>query len=307
MESPAATELRCSQSSLAAGEHLYATAPRTEFWILIEYHDTIGAKALKDSSLPEPVISHLSQLQKTISHSRLLLIKKINRSPRKKLSAFVCFSAENPPHLYRMDFHNYDELLAIDFPGIFSGSTGEKFEPIQDKLYLVCTNGKRDRCCALWGGAVFKTASNYVGGSVWQSSHVGGHRFAANMICLPHGIYYGRVRPESVTGIIDGYRDQLIDLEHLRGRACYPPEAQAAEYYLLRESPQPRLDAYRLDEIRTISETVRDVQFLSNLDGTRYSIQIRIEPSDREIFESCSKPDVLTRPLRYLLEGWNMP
>jgi hypothetical protein len=152
--------------------------------------------------------------------------------------------------------------------------------------------------------AVFKKALSHVGDAVWQSSHVGGHRFAANLVCLPHGIYYGRVRPETAEQIIDRYRDDQLDLAHYRGRACYPPEAQAAEYFLRSELSSLELDAYRLEDIQIISDAIREVCFLSSLDGTRYSVRIRIEISENEIFESCAKPDQLIKPPRYTLEGW---
>jgi len=304
MDAAPATNLRCSANSLAVGEPLYATASKTDVWILVEYPDVMGTKALKDSSIPKPVIAYLEQLPKDILHSRLLLIKKSNRSSEGALTAFVCIASKKTPALYQTNFVNYEELLSKDILGLVSGSPNDHFEHFQDKLYLVCTNAMRDRCCGLWGGAVFKVASQYAGEAVWQSSHVGGHRFAANLICLPHGLYYGRVRPENANQIIDRYKEHLIDVEHFRGRACYPPEAQAAEYFLLCETSITGIDTFLLEDILIISDEIQEIHFLSNIDGTRYSVRIRIDISDTEIFESCDKPDKMSRPPRYRLEGW---
>ena len=65
---------------------------------------------------------------------------------------------------------------------------------------------------------------------VWECSHVGGDRFAANVVCLPDGVYYGRVEPRRRRPRCwPTHRAGLLDLGHYRGRSCYPPLVQAAE------------------------------------------------------------------------------
>jgi (2Fe-2S) ferredoxin len=80
----------------------------------------------------------------------------------------------------------------------------------------------------------------------WQVSHIGGDRFAANVLVLPDGLYYGRLAPADVEGFVAGHRDGRLDLEHLRGRCAYPFPAQAAEVFLRRRLDEPRADAVRL-------------------------------------------------------------
>ena len=66
-------------------------------------------------------------------------------------------------------------------------------------LFVVCTHGKHDPCCARYGRPLFEALSEQVGAeSAWQCTHVGGDRFAANAVCLPHGVYYGRVERDDV-------------------------------------------------------------------------------------------------------------
>jgi hypothetical protein len=296
---------RCSAFSLAAGEQLYATAPRTDVWILVENPEIYPGKAVDESSLPDPVKAYLNATQKAIPNSRVLLIKKDNQPSEDRRSVFVGLSSGSSPRMYAFEITDYTDLFAIDIKRFITGTPDSKFDLVRKPVFLVCTNGRRDPCCSLWGVPVFRAAMENTGGNIWQCSHVGGHRFAANLICLPHGIYYGRVRPDSVVEIIEDYQSSFLNLEHYRGRSCYPPEAQAAEYFLMRETARVDINAYRFDSIYTLSGTGWDIRFVSNFDGSRYSVRLAIEPSSEPIFESCNTPDQrATRP-QFRMEGWS--
>jgi hypothetical protein len=67
---------------------------------------------------------------------------------------------------------------------------------------------------------------------VWQSTHVGGDRFAGNVLVLPHGLYYGRVGPEEVGALVAEQADGRIYLDRYRGRSAYSFAVQAAEQEL---------------------------------------------------------------------------
>lgn len=54
------------------------------------------------------------------------------------------------------------------------------------KMVFVCVHGQRDTCCAKFGYAVFSELKIYEQ-AVRQCSHLGGDRFAANMIVFPDG------------------------------------------------------------------------------------------------------------------------
>jgi (2Fe-2S) ferredoxin len=80
-------------------------------------------------------------------------------------------------------------------------------------------------------------------GGVWECSHVGGDRFAANVVAMPHGLYYGRVEPARVEELVLAHErgDVLPDL--LRGRSTTVPAAQAALAHVQRMLGDPGLDA----------------------------------------------------------------
>ena len=61
-------------------------------------------------------------------------------------------------------------------------------EPLGHPLLLVCTHGIRDRCCARYGQELCRNLHGLApDGWVWQASHVGGDRFAGNLVVLPEG------------------------------------------------------------------------------------------------------------------------
>jgi hypothetical protein len=48
-------------------------------------------------------------------------------------------------------------------------------------------------CCARLGVPLAQALAARHPGPVWETTPVGGHRFAANLVLLPHGLYYGPV------------------------------------------------------------------------------------------------------------------
>ena len=97
------------------------------------------------------------------------------------------------------DFEADDELLTLPL----DGSAGT---PSYDPFFLVCTHGRHDTCCAVEGRPVAAALESARPGAVWECSHVGGDRFAANVVAMPHGIYYGQVEMTRADGARRGSR-----------------------------------------------------------------------------------------------------
>jgi hypothetical protein len=107
---------------------------------------------------------------------------------------------------------------------------------------------------------------------VWECSHLGGDRFAGNLLVLPEGLGFGWVEPAHAPALVDQLSDGLLDLDLMRGRATLPMSAQFAEIQLRRELGELRVDALRYagsqrddDEIVTTFE----------VDGTTYDVRVR--------------------------------
>ena len=80
----------------------------------------------------------------------------------------------------------------------------------------------------------------------WEVSHVGGDRFAANVLALPEGLYYGRMEPGTASQVATLHEEGRVDIDRLRGRASYPMHVQYAEIALRRHLEEDRLAAVRL-------------------------------------------------------------
>jgi hypothetical protein len=70
---------------------------------------------------------------------------------------------------------------------------------------------------------------------VWECSHIGGDRFAPNVVVLPHSLYFGRVDPESAPALLELFDDGRIDLSHFRGRTAFSLAEQAVEHFVRAE------------------------------------------------------------------------
>jgi hypothetical protein len=98
-------------------------------------------------------------------------------------------------------------------------------------LYLVCAHGRHDACCALRGRPVAQALERVRPGRVWETTHLGGDRFAANLLVLPHGELYGRVPPTLAHEMADRIDAGEVVPEFMRGRIGLTPIAQAALVY----------------------------------------------------------------------------
>jgi len=103
------------------------------------------------------------------------------------------------------------------------------------RAYLVCTNGARDPCCAIRGPAVVAALARARVHRVYECSHLGGHRFAANVLVLPEGLCFGRLDARSALALVEELDAGRLPLEHFRGRTSLQPHQQAAEILVRRE------------------------------------------------------------------------
>lgn len=136
--------------------------------------------------------------------------------------AFVARTTESDGELRRIELDAHDDLIGVDF-----GTVGTS---VDHPLFLVCTHGKHDRCCAKHGRPLYDAVREQVDEEwVWQSTHVGGDRFAGNLVALPDGVYYGRVQPAEAWPVIEAALGRRVHLPCYRGRSCHGFAAQAAE------------------------------------------------------------------------------
>lgn len=283
----------CSAISNQAQEPLAGTASQVGLWLLLEVNQPWGKKALFESSLPELVKARLMQWQK-LEGVTILFIRQSRAHPPRKLTFFAALGEERYPALYRYTLDGYEDLLGLDLPGEFESRifSGEK---IDEPLFLTCTNGRRDRCCAREGVPVYQALEVLVGAQVWQSSHMGGHRFAPVISILPQGLVYGRLGLSHLPDFVHAVQQGRIDVEHLRGRACYPPAVQAAEIELRRKTGVLAQDAYRLlDAAKREGSDGWQVRFQEEKTDLVYRLDVSPSQEELRILKSCADEEYET-------------
>lgn len=307
MDAPLPPSAYCSDLSLASDEPLIGSATQTDAYILIEYPNAWGEKALDESTIPQPVKAHLKAFGKAYPRVKTLLVRPAWPAQVSQRRCFVALAHERQPAIYTFPLADYESLLDLDLAGILSGDADGQ-DPYHAyrrnyPMFLVCSNGRRDVCCARHGvpvlNALLSLTQDFPEPLVWHSTHLGGHRFAANLLCLPHGLLYGRVRPELAAPILEAYRAEQIFLPNLRGRTTYPPLVQAAEHFLRTETGLTSLEALYLLETHALEPDHWTAEFFSEVSGETYRLDIHLISSDSErVFESCHL-DKTTPMLRY--------
>ncbi|MCA9695572.1 MAG: hypothetical protein KC636_38700 [Myxococcales bacterium] len=221
----------CAAASAACNEPIAGSATEdTEVWIALEYDGPWGRKALVTSELPASVKEHLRGLEANVPRSRVQLIRRPRTDARGTIRLYIAHAREHAPLLYRFELDAHEAVRALDVAAVIAGDPRFADARSDDAPLLVCTHGQRDRCCAVLGIPVFEQLEVLAPGRAWHTSHVGGHRFAANVVALPSGLCFGRLQvgelPAFLAGLDGG---EIFALDRLRGRSCHPKEAQIGE------------------------------------------------------------------------------
>jgi hypothetical protein len=222
---------RCRATSLTLGEPLRGTASEVRSWLLLEHPGPWGVDALRAArALPPGLGSALTEIGERLN-VRVILIRRHGRHRSHGSRCFVGWSGPGRPWLEQAQFDSPLEVLDLDLDRL---ARGERLglRPVDGPLFCVCTHGRHDPCCAENGRPVVHALATRYPARTWETSHIGGDRFAATLVCFPHGIYFGRVTPEAVADIARGYRNGTIELPYYRGRSCWPFVVQAAECWL---------------------------------------------------------------------------
>ncbi len=279
----------CSTSSQQAHEQLFGTATRVDYWLALEVPTAWGRKAFEESALPVPVKTRLNEVLSAKPNSRLQLIKKGAGFFGEGIAFFVAVNHEEQPNLYEFRLSKYEDLLALDIPGILAEKQAFWQHDRKAPLFLVCTNGRRDPCCTKFGWPIYEALQTVSGEDVWQTSHVGGHRFAANVVTLPHGVFYGSLAGEDARTIVDAQRAGAVYLPRFRGRSCYEEPVQAAATFLHQRTGLIDLYRFKLIEITVLTQNEWMFHFLDLRNKQTYCVQVRSEPAPFEVLKSCGE------------------
>jgi hypothetical protein len=223
--------MRCADAARMRGEPLRASAVTYRRFLLLEVPGPWGRSAL-DETVMDPEVGRRLAAAATSADTHIVLIRRPGRHPgsgsgagkRAMAWAFADVSA-GPERVLWGSWRDPADLLSLDMAAEIPGEANAAGP---QRLALVCTNGKRDLCCAISGRPVAAALAARSDWDTWECSHLGGHRFAATMMLLPAGDMFGWLDPESALEVVRHFDDGELMLAHYRGRAGQSFPVQAA-------------------------------------------------------------------------------
>ena len=240
-------EFRCAVEAERRDDDPAGTATHVNAFLLVEHHGPWGEAVLSDSRLAPEVQRHLA------GHRGLkVLFARRHDRARRGTTYRVLAAFPRRGLMVATTVADHTEITGLDVAAIGRGEVPD-WERVEGPLYAVCTHGKHDACCAERGRPVAAVLSGFRPDTTWEVSHTGGDRFAANVIVLPEGLYYGRMDPVAAPGLAALHEAGRLDLDRLRGSAALPMPVQSAEIALRRHLGEDRVDAVRL--VRRDGET----------------------------------------------------
>jgi hypothetical protein len=211
-------------------ESSMASAPEaSRAWLLIEHPGPWPHEAA-DAGLPAAMRALV------VSAAEFgIRVQMIRRPGRRQVgdvrNVLVGWTAGGEPWLRRGSVSvTAPDLTERDLKETSTGTPPSFGSPVDEPVFLVCTHGRRSTCCARFGGPLAQALATRHPGQVWETTHVGGHRFAANLVILPHGLYYGPVGLDAATAAISAYQRGAVAPERYRGRAGQPKPTQESEH-----------------------------------------------------------------------------
>jgi len=191
----------CSVFSQANGEHPGGTAPSWTRFLLVEVRKPWAGAIEETEHFPSGVTEIADRAEESGGGVELRAFAPDPEYSSEGHTRVMLFSRPDGPFAS----FDKDDFLAP------SGEIGPLVEALvldrsrlaqwdayrQDtsavREILVCSHGSHDTCCATFGFPVYDALRNQhakrSGGAlrVWQTSHLGGHRFAPNVFDLPEG------------------------------------------------------------------------------------------------------------------------
>ncbi|WP_134739325.1 sucrase ferredoxin [Nocardioides sp. 503] len=274
---------RCSVASGLRDEPVGGTASTVRAFLLVEHPGPWGVDALRDARLPDGLGDAVARAAAAARVRPLLVRRPDRRTHQDGMRVFAAFAHPSRPWLETTVLPDPHQLLDLDLVALGAGRS-PGLTPYDGTLLCVCTHGRHDACCAEQGRPVVTALAAGHPEETWEVSHIGGDRFAGNMLVLPQGLYYGRLDPVSSLAVADGLAVGELELDHLRGRSSYAMPVQFAEIALRRQLGETRDDAVRLVS-RRAADGVTDAVFTAG--GAQWAVQVRTAPGAELVQLTC--------------------
>ncbi len=287
----------CTTASRHFDEPLTGTSATARTWLLLEQPGPWGTHALTSSHL-DPALGLALEAAAEGTGVRVALIRRPGRhADRREAHRRHVYAAHTVPGnvwLHSTTATDPEQLLELDFTALGRGDPHTFDAVLQGRphtghpLALVCTNGKRDRCCALLGRPLAaELAASGVEG-VWEVTHLGGHRFSPTLLVLPSGYAYGRAEAHHVKEILQGVREGRVVTEGCRGSSAWERPGQAAELAVRTATGEDTAGALTI--VATEGTAPCWEVTVAHTDGRLWYVTVAQSASQPSRPESCGSP-----------------
>ncbi|WP_413759221.1 sucrase ferredoxin [Streptomyces sp. MMBL 11-3] len=287
----------CAKVSRDLEEPLAGTAATARTWLLVEQPGPWGADALTSSHL-DPALGRALDEAAEGTGVRIALIRRPGRHADCRTTAerqvYAAHTAPGNVWLHSATTSDPERLLDLDFAALGGGRAGTFDRALGGRphpggpLALVCTNGKRDRCCALLGRPLAaELAASGVDGA-WEVTHLGGHRFSPTLLVLPFGYAYGRAEAHAVKEVLQGVREGRVVTEGCRGSSAWERPGQAAELAVRAAVSEDAAGV--LAVVRTEGGAPHWEVTVAHTDGRRWVVTVAQGASSPPRPQSCGSP-----------------
>lgn len=282
----------CAAIRAALDEPLVATAPeRAASWLLIEHQGPWTSTGLP-ADLPAEVVAVVETA--TAAGVRPQLIRRVHNRNVGASTVIVASCRPGNAWTERRSLTDLRTLVELDVAALAVGVPPRFGTLVAEGVVLVCTHGRRDVCCARLGRPLAVLLDAQLPGQVWETTHVGGDRFAPNVVALPAGSYHGAVTVTDVPALAEAVTSGRVLLPRLRGRAGLPTAAQAADLFLRGRTGQSVLDAIAV--LAVTSEPSGGV-CVELFDGAaRWCVHVTSRSGSRERLTSCAGSGTYAAP-----------
>jgi hypothetical protein len=273
---------RCSVAAEERGDAPEGTAAPAPQWLLIEQPGPWNGRDALRQSMLDPAVGDAVSRRTSAAGIRPMLIRRPGRTVPGARRRWAYVDSRPGHEAVRWGNFGTDAEL-LDVP--LDGSAGS---PSADPVYLVCTHGRHDPCCAVRGRPVALALAELRPEETWECSHLGGDRFAANLVVLPHGLYYAHVTAYTVERFVRSYEEGRVEVPWLRGRSAYTAPVQAAQHHVRLALDEDRIDALPVHRVEQRDEHTWHVRFAH--ERGEVAATVRAEKAKEPARLTCSSP-----------------
>lgn len=248
---------RCADASRARAESPLGSALPSQAWLLLEYTGAWAYDAWPGLCDDEGVAA-IVKTWRMESQGRVQLLRRPGRKGTRGEPPYR-WKYCGPTGTWHGLWTSVAEIGTI-IESVNVGRVPEHALPgFGDPIIAVCAHSKHDVCCAVRGRSVASLLADEWPELVWETSHLGGDRFAANALILPHGLMLGHLDDDNAVEAARGAMDGRPVAGTFRGMTGAAPAVQAALAYAVEDHPSATLQDIGVEQCREGDDGVSTV------------------------------------------------